>query len=117
MAGGESYARNHLSNNDYYAVGETITGEWIGRGAQLLGLEGAVSMDQFDAIRQGNDPATGEFLRQRQSADRIREKEVDGKIVIEKSTARNLYDFTLPLRKRFPYKLWRIRALRLTRQR
>ena len=59
MAGGETYAKHHLSNNDYYSVGETITGQWVGRGAQLLGLEGEVTMDQFDAIRQGNHPATG----------------------------------------------------------
>ena len=63
MTGGETYAARHLSNNDYYAVGETITGEWLGRGAELLGLEGAVTMEQFDAIRQGNDPSTGKFLR------------------------------------------------------
>ena len=65
MAGGETYAAHHLSNNDYYAVGETVTGHWMGRGAELLGLEGAVTMEQFEAIRQGNDPTTGEFLRQR----------------------------------------------------
>jgi conjugative relaxase-like TrwC/TraI family protein len=89
MTGGETYAAHHLSNNDYYAVGESITGEWIGRGAELLGLEGAVSMEQFDAIRQGIDPSTGEFLRQRQSADRFN---LEGEKL---STARNLYDFTV----------------------
>src|SRR5882757_6366457 len=89
MTGGETYAAHHLSNNDYYSVGESITGEWIGRGAQLLGLEGAVTMEQFDAIRQGVDPPTGEFLRQRQSADRFN-------VLGEKlATARNLYDFTI----------------------
>src|SRR5438309_5318777 len=88
MTGGETYARNHLSNNDYFSVGERITGQWLGRGAQLLGLNGAVEMDQFDAIRQGIDPATGEFLRQRVSADRHRDGEKIG-------TARNLYDFTI----------------------
>ena len=91
MAGGETYAANHLSNNDYYAVGETITGQWMGRGAQLLGLEGAVTPQQFEAIRVSNDPRTGEFLRQRHSADRVRE--VDGRT--ETASARNLYDFTV----------------------
>ena len=76
-------------------MGETITGQWIGRGAELLGLEGAVSMEQFDAIRQGNDPATNEFLRPRQSADRIRERVVNGKTITETANARNLYDFTV----------------------
>jgi conjugative relaxase-like TrwC/TraI family protein len=95
MAGGETYAGRHLSNNDYYSVGETITGEWIGRGAQLLGLKGEVTMDQFEAIRQGNDPATGEFLRQRHSADRVRQRELDGKTITGTAQARNLYDFTV----------------------
>jgi conjugative relaxase-like TrwC/TraI family protein len=89
MTGGEGYAARHLSNNDYYAVGETITGEWMGRGAQLLGLTGAVRLEHFDAVRQGLDPATGEFLRPRQSADRFNGR---GEKI---ATARNLYDFTV----------------------
>jgi conjugative relaxase-like TrwC/TraI family protein len=89
MAGGETYAAHHLSNNDYYSVGETVTGRWMGRAAQMLGLEGAVTMEQFDAVRLGQNPATGEFLRQRQSADRFDD---EGK---RKGTARNLYDFTI----------------------
>ena len=96
MAGGGTYAAHHLSNNDYYAVGETITGQWAGRGAELLGLQGAVSMEQFDAIRQGLDPTSGEFLRQRQSADRFQERVADGEKLLERiGTARNLYDFTV----------------------
>ena len=95
MAGGETYAAHHLSNNDYYAVGETITGEWIGRGAELLGLEGAVKMEQFDAIRQGVDPSTGEYLRQRQNVDRFNK---DGEKI---ATARNLETSRSQRRKRF----------------
>ena len=89
MTGGETYAAHHLSNNDYYSVGETVTGRWMGRGAQMLGLTGEVTLEQFDAVRLGLDPSTGEFLRPRQSADRFDE---DGK---RKATARNLYDFTI----------------------
>ena len=70
MSGAENYASRHLSNNDYYSKGETITGQWMGRGAQLLGLEGEVTMQQFDAVRLGNDPQTGEFLRQRRERAR-----------------------------------------------
>ena len=96
MTGGETYASHHLSNNDYYSVGETITGEWMGRGAELLGLEGAVTMEEFDAIRQAIDPSTGEFLRQRKSADRYATVERNGEEVLEKiQTSRNLYDFTV----------------------
>jgi conjugative relaxase-like TrwC/TraI family protein len=89
MTGGETYAAHHLSNNDYYSVGETITGQWMGRGAELLGLQGDVTMKDFDAIRLARDPATGEFLRQRHSADKFAK---DGEQI---ATARNLYDFTV----------------------
>jgi conjugative relaxase-like TrwC/TraI family protein len=89
MTGGETYAAHHLSNNDYYSVGETVTGQWMGRGALMLGLEGDVTMEQFDSIRLGRHPSTGEFLRPRQNVDRFDE---DGK---RTATARNLYDFTI----------------------
>lgn len=94
MSGAGNYASRHLSNNDYYSKGETITGQWMGRGAQLLGLEGEVTMQQFDAIRQGHDPQTGEFLRQRKSADRFVTTELTGELE-QRSSARNLYDFTV----------------------
>jgi conjugative relaxase-like TrwC/TraI family protein len=64
-------------------------GQWLGHGAELLGLSGEVQLEQFEAIRQGLHPETGEFLRPRQSADRFNEAgERTG-------TARNLYDFTV----------------------
>lgn len=97
MTGGEGYAAKHLSNNDYYAVGESIEGQWVGRGAELLGLHGAVDLAAFDEIRKGNDPRTGEFLRQRVSADRFAQ-EAQGKYVNagdKVGTARNLYDCTI----------------------
>src|SRR5689334_1387244 len=90
MTGGETYANRHLANNDYYSVGDRVTGQWMGRGAALLGLDGAaVTMQQFDAIRQADHPATGVHLRQRHSADRFN---VDGEKIAK---ARNLYDFTI----------------------
>ncbi|MGA7413296.1 MAG: MobF family relaxase [Bryobacteraceae bacterium] len=89
LTGGATYASRHLSSNDYYSEKERVIGQWMGQGAQRLGLEGPVEMDQFDAIRQVLDPATGEFLRPRQSADRFNE---DGE---RTGTARSLYDFTV----------------------
>jgi conjugative relaxase-like TrwC/TraI family protein len=89
LSGGETYASRHLSANDYYAEGERIQGHWMGQGAELLELRGEVTMEQFDAIRQGHHPTTGEFLRPRHNVDRFSQ---DGERL---SSARNLYDFTV----------------------
>ena len=89
MTDGSGYSARHLQHSDYYAEGERITGNWQGRGAELLGLSGEVRTDQFEALRQGLDPGSGEFLRQRHSADRI---SADG---TSQSRGRNLYDFTI----------------------
>jgi conjugative relaxase-like TrwC/TraI family protein len=89
MSNGKGYAANHLVHRDYYAEGERVVGYWQGRGAAELGLVGEVREEQFEAIRQGLHPATGEMLRPRQSADRL---SVDGEV---QSRGRHLYDFTL----------------------
>ena len=88
MTNAQGYAARHLEHSDYYAEGERVVGQWRGRGAELLALSGPVKSEEFEAIRQGLDPHTGEFLRQRQSADRIA---TDG---TTQSHGRNLYDFT-----------------------
>jgi conjugative relaxase-like TrwC/TraI family protein len=74
---------------DYYNPEHAPAGQWMGRGARLLGLEGKVSIEQFDAIREGLDPATGNFLRPRHSAPKF---DREGKQV---ASGRNLYDFTI----------------------
>jgi conjugative relaxase-like TrwC/TraI family protein len=89
MSDGSGYSARHLQHSDYYAEGDRITGEWQGRGAHLLGLRREVRIEQFEALRQGLDPESGEFLRQRQSADRI---SADG---TTQSRGRSLYDFTI----------------------
>ncbi len=89
MSDGKGYSSRHLEHSDYYAEGEKIAGTWQGRGADLLGLRGEVKPEDFELLRQGLDPQTGEFLRQRQSADRI---SADGTI---RSHGRSLYDFTI----------------------
>lgn len=88
MSNGEGYAAKHLAHSDYYAEGETVTGEWFGRASQLLGLSGEVEFKDFEAVREGLDPRTGDFLRVRHSADR---RAADGSTT---SHGRNLYDFT-----------------------
>src|SRR5438093_9956847 len=71
MSDGKGYSSRHLEHSDYYAEGERVVGHWRGRGAKLLGLVGEVKSEEFEALREGLDPHTGEFLRQRQSADRV----------------------------------------------
>jgi conjugative relaxase-like TrwC/TraI family protein len=89
MSDGKGYSARHLEHNDYYAEGERIVGEWFGRGAELLGLNGTTRAEDFEAIRQGVDPTTKAFLRVRQGADRT---SADG---TKLAHGRNLYDFTI----------------------
>lgn len=70
MSDGRGYSSKHLEHSDYYAEGERVIGRWQGRGAELLGLNGEVKSEEFEALRQACHPKTGEFLRQRHSADR-----------------------------------------------
>jgi len=64
MSDGTGYSARHLQHSDYYADGERVTGQWQGRGAEMLGLAGEVQSEEFEALRQGLDPQSGEFLRQ-----------------------------------------------------
>jgi conjugative relaxase-like TrwC/TraI family protein len=89
MSDGKGYSSRHLEHSDYYAEGERVTGVWQGRGADLLGLRGNVTAEEFEALRQGLDPRTREFLRVRHSADRTA---IDGAKLAQ---GRSLYDFTI----------------------
>ena len=89
MTDWNGYLARHLEHSDYYAEGERIKGRWCGRGAELLGLQGDVRQEEFEALREGFDPETGAFLRQRQSAERMG---ADGEV---QSHGRHLYDFTI----------------------
>jgi conjugative relaxase-like TrwC/TraI family protein len=88
MTGGKGYAQRHLEHSDYYDEHRKVQGEWHGHGAELLGLHGQVTREQFESVREGLHPETGEFLRPRHSADRLG---ADGS---EQSKGRSLYDLT-----------------------
>jgi conjugative relaxase-like TrwC/TraI family protein len=88
MTSGEGYAQRHLQQSDYYDQNRTVKGQWHGRGAELVGLKGEVTSEDFESVRQGLNPQSGEFLRQRHSADRIASNGA------EQSKARSLYDMT-----------------------
>ena len=50
LADAESYFDEHLAQNDYYAAGEIRPGQWIGTGAERLGLSEQVTREQFYAL-------------------------------------------------------------------
>jgi len=69
---GATYLSRHLCKNDYWTEGEKrIEGEWIGKGAKALGLEGSVQTKAFDALRRNRHPETGEQLTARENKDRV----------------------------------------------
>src|SRR6266496_5920536 len=64
-----SYFDEHLSHNDYYAQDATVgqqTGQWIGLGAQKLGLNPGqtVTRDAFLRLCDNLHPQTGQRLTQ-----------------------------------------------------
>ena len=71
LADAEGYFDEHFSQNDYYAAGEIRPGQWIGVGAERLGLSGGqnVSRQQFYALCENRNPKTDERLTQRQQKE------------------------------------------------
>lgn len=65
------YFEKVLSQGDYY-LGQEVSGQWHGRGAESLGLgRGSdVTKEQFAALLHGQHPETGEALVQRHRTDR-----------------------------------------------
>ena len=61
----KQYFREHLGAGDYYSEGQKVTGEWLGNGAEKLGLMGAVGEDSYIALCEGKHPQTGLRLGQR----------------------------------------------------
>src|SRR5664279_513498 len=72
LADAESYFDEHLAQNDYYAAGEIRPGQWIGAGAERLGLTNAVTREQFHALCENRDPNDDERLTQRQQKENQR---------------------------------------------
>lgn len=66
-------AASYYSRSDggYYLGEGHAGGRWGGKGAALLGLEGAPGFDAFDRLIHGRDPHTGETLTARLRDDRI----------------------------------------------
>src|SRR5258708_7361448 len=73
----KSYFREHLCAGEYYAEAQKMTGEWFGKGAEKLGLEGVVKENHFLKLCEGRHPKTDEWLTQRKNIQR----QENGKIV------------------------------------
>jgi conjugative relaxase-like TrwC/TraI family protein len=84
----QQYFREHLGAGDYYSEGQKVTGEWLGDGAEKLGLKGAVGEDAFLALCEGQHPETKLRLGQRLNSVRHEGDEV-------KANRRIFFDFTI----------------------
>ncbi len=82
------YFREHLCVGDYYSEGQKITGDWLGQGAEKLGLKGAVDEAAFLALCEGKHPETGKRLGQRMNSVRRVGDDVA-------ANRRIFYDFTI----------------------
>src|SRR5436190_15132294 len=61
----EQYFAEHLCVGDYYNEGQRVSGEWMGAGAERLGLSGNVRADDFLRLCANQNPSIGEKLTQR----------------------------------------------------
>jgi conjugative relaxase-like TrwC/TraI family protein len=69
LTAAEKYFEEHLAQNDYYAAGEIRPGQWIGAGAERLGLKEDVTREQFCALCENHNPNDGQRLTQRQQKE------------------------------------------------
>src|SRR5207248_9243832 len=88
LTNAKEYFREHLGAGDYYSEGHKIEGEWIGQGAEKLGLKGFVTEEEFIALCEGKHPETGQRLGQRLNSVRHEDDEV-------KANRRIFYDLTI----------------------
>ncbi|HVX12054.1 MAG TPA: MobF family relaxase [Pirellulales bacterium] len=65
-----SGAKSYYSTSDYYTEGQELTGQWRGRAARLMGLEGTIEQAEWEALCDNRHPLTGEQLTARLRADR-----------------------------------------------
>ena len=75
------YFEEHLCVGDYYDEGQRVAGEWVGVGAERLGLAGKVRADDFLRLCENQHPATGEKLTPELKTTRIK----DGQTVADRS--------------------------------
>ncbi len=92
LANAKEYFEEHLGAGDYYSEGQSIAGQWFGKGAESLQIAGTVRRDEFLQLCDNLDPRTGKRLTQRIKTTRNEVNE-DGK-TCEVANRRVFYDFT-----------------------
>lgn len=89
LSNAEKYFKEHLQLGDYYSQENHAVGEWIGLGAEQLGLAGRVKEEQFLKLCHNQNPNTGELLTQRMKTTRW-----DFEKMAAVANRRIFYDFT-----------------------
>jgi conjugative relaxase-like TrwC/TraI family protein len=64
------YFREGLIRDDYYFKEKEVQSQWLGKGAERLGLDGKVEEKDFAALVRNRDPQTGKKLTPRDKKDR-----------------------------------------------
>jgi conjugative relaxase-like TrwC/TraI family protein len=76
-----NYHKQEFTSPDqsYWSQGQTVQGEWQGQLAEKYGLVGAVNIDEFHRLSEGEHPRTGEQLVQHRQS--FEYQGADGKTV------------------------------------
>jgi len=71
---GSTYLSRHLSANDYYCEEETVIGEWVGQGAEKLGLNTEIHAQDsaFERLRNNRYPDGSDRLTPRDGNNRVK---------------------------------------------
>jgi conjugative relaxase-like TrwC/TraI family protein len=88
----KKYFQEHLSVGDYYSENQAVAGQWIGKGAEALGLSGDTHHEDFVRLCENLHPQTGQRLTARHKTTR-REVGEDG-TEHQSANRRVFYDFT-----------------------
>lgn len=64
------YYQEKYARDDYYSEDRTVAGQWVGAGAEQLGLSGNVERTDFVAVLDGRNPRTEKVL-----VESVQEKE------------------------------------------
>ena len=89
LSNAEKYFEEHLQLGDYYSQENQVLGEWLGTGAELLGLAGVVKEADFLKLCRNENPDGDGTLTQRLKTTRWDEDRM-----AEVANRRVFYDFT-----------------------